>query len=126
MPAVEHPNGFIVMCVHSTRRTRRDATSGASETRCCGCGATILLHHLSTEHARRQGVPIYPVCPSCAGAVAEPDALVADTFVVPGTAELLEREDGCEDGAAYVASQGSLTVREFAADALRRTVGGQG
>lgn len=126
MPPPEHPNGYFVICVHSTRRTRRNATSAAAETRCCGCGATILLHRLSVEHARRQGVPIYPVCASCAIATAEPDDLVGDSVVADGTAEMLEREDGCDDGAAYIAAQGARTIREFAADTLRRTVGGQG
>jgi hypothetical protein len=116
--------GYRLMCVHATRRTRRDAPD-AQDGRCSACHATILIHPLSVAYSQSVNVPICPVCPNCSIALADPDELVADVLTVPGTAEMLEA-GGCPDGEAYIAANASRTIHDFAARALRNTVGGQG
>jgi hypothetical protein len=118
------PTEYLLVCVYSTRRTRRDAPT-ASETRCVGCRATVLVNPLSRRYARANGVTLYPVCPSCTIETSDPDQLVGDVLTIPGTAEMLEA-DGHEDGEALIASRAGVTLREFAHNALRQTAGGQG
>lgn len=119
-----NPTGYLVMCVHSTRGTRRDAPT-ACETRCTNCGATVLINRLTLAHGQARGVPLYPLCPGCTIAIANPAETVADAELVPGTVEYLE-QGGIPDGAAHIAEGQRLTIREFAHNALRNTIGGQG
>lgn len=120
------PTGYFVMCVHSTRRTRAQASPGAKEVRCHGCRATILLSASVPVYAREHGVDIYPVCPVCTIASADPDEVVADAMtIMPDTIEVL-RSAGCEDPEGFMARQGGRTIHDFARCALQNTVGGQG
>lgn len=120
MPA--EPTAYLVMCVHSTRRTRADALPGAREVRCEECHASILLSALTVAESGRRRVALYPVCPSCFIALTPPDELVADTLTVGGTAEVLEA-DGHADGGAVIAETAWMTVHDFARRTLRHTIG---
>lgn len=119
------PVAYLLMCVHSTRRTRRDADPGATEEKCTGCRATVLVNPASVTHAAARGVPLLPVCPTCTIATADPDEKIGDVETVDGTAEMLEA-DGHPDGEALIRSRADVTIHEFAHNALRHTIGGQG
>lgn len=118
-------SAYLLICVHATRRTRKAADPGTTETRCTRCRATILVNPRSTAFARQHGITLYPICTMCTMTTAEPDELVGDVMTVPGTAEMLEA-DGYPDGEAEIARRAGLTLREFAAQSLRSTIGGQG
>lgn len=123
---MSEPTDYLVMCVHSTRRSRAGASAGARETRCHGCRATILLNDAVRAYARRRGVAIYPLCPVCSIAASDPGELVGDALSVPGTAKILEDAGVAVDGEAWMAEHSQRTIHDFAATALRNSVGGQG
>jgi hypothetical protein len=122
----------IILCMHSTRRTRRIASTGASENPCDGCTATVLLHPSVRPYAQAQGIRrLYLLCPSCFIKATPPDALIGGEPRIPGMAEYLERRglaDGTpiEDGEAYLDELATMTAHDYARNVLKATIGGDG
>lgn len=121
---IEQFDELMVVCIHSTRRTRRQCP-GSRETPCAGCRATILVNPLTDVFAAG-GRVLHLLCPGCS-IVASPAEAFVDGLV-PGTVESYAEHYGIsiEDAERAIATYREMPIRELAARALRNTVGGQG
>jgi hypothetical protein len=112
----------IVVCIHATRRTRRDFPH-AVDGHCAACRATILIDPITIAFGDE--TPIYVVCPACAVQIAGPEQRTGG--VVPGTIDaVVEFGLSREDAEQLVAINNTRTIADLASAALRNTVGGQG